>query len=253
MDVGARLRSARERRGQTIDQVARSTKLSLSVVRRIERNEWDGLPGGLLTRGHLRAYAAEVGLDPEDIVREYLEQLPAETIQAPPLRVRPAPVLDGSRPTAHAILTVVVGILLTIGTWRWFANPPSGPTTPARVPAELPADDERTDDRAKAPDAVAVTNRPAADRQEPRFSLAIDATGPCWVSARADGRQVVFRLFQQGETFTVSATQELILRVGDPGSLNYTLNGVEGRPLGARGQPVTVTINESTLRSLVPN
>jgi len=252
MDVGAHLRSARERRGQTIEQIARATKLSPSVVRHLERNEWDALPGGLLTRGHLRAYAAEVDLNPEDIIHRYLEQLPDEAAQTPPLRVRQGPALDGPRPTTHAILTIAVGLLLAIGTWRWLANTSSAPIAPARAPSEAPADDAPPDARPKETDAMPAAHQPAVDRPGPRFSLAIDVTGPCWVSARADGRQVVFRLFQAGETFTVSAMEELVLRVGDPDSLTYTLNGVAGRPLGTRGQPTTVVINESTLPSFAP-
>lgn len=72
MDVGTRLREARHRRGLTLDDITASTKVSRHTLDHIEHNRFSRLPGGILTRGYLRAYAAEVGLDPEPIVSDYL-------------------------------------------------------------------------------------------------------------------------------------------------------------------------------------
>jgi transcriptional regulator with XRE-family HTH domain len=72
MDIGGRLRHARESQGLTLRQVGDITKLSMTTLVRIEANEFDTLPGGILIKGYLRAYAAAVGIVPEDIVREYL-------------------------------------------------------------------------------------------------------------------------------------------------------------------------------------
>jgi cytoskeleton protein RodZ len=248
MDVGAHLRSARERRGLTIEQVGRSTKLSPSVLRHIERNEWDQLPGGLLTRGHLRAYAVEVGLDPELVVDEYLSQFSPEVVESPPRPV--AAVADGSPKAGRTVLTAVVGLSLLMAGYRLLGTTPQEPAPRAQSFVESPAASVPTTARAGGPDAVPAAERTSRDS---RFSLVIDVTGPCWVSAKADGRTVAFRLFEPGDTMTVDATQELVLRVGAPESFRYTLNGASGRPLGERGQPVTVTINESNLRTFLPN
>ena len=42
-----------------------------------------------------------------------------------------------------------------------------------------------------------------------------------------------------------------MLRVGDPGALVYTLNGVRGRQLGAPGEPVTVTITRENYEAML--
>lgn len=52
--------------------LARRTKIPLHVLEAIERDAIDEVPGGLFIRGYLRAYAAEVGLDRERVVREFL-------------------------------------------------------------------------------------------------------------------------------------------------------------------------------------
>ena len=71
MDIGAELRRARVSRHLAIEDVARVTKISPSVLRAIEQNEFGSVPGGLFTRGFLRSYAREVGLDAEAIVQLY--------------------------------------------------------------------------------------------------------------------------------------------------------------------------------------
>ena len=74
MDVGAALRDAREQRRLSLDQLSRTTKISVATLRAIESNEIHRLPGGIFTRWFLRAYAHEVGLDVEDTVKRYLAQ-----------------------------------------------------------------------------------------------------------------------------------------------------------------------------------
>lgn len=241
MDIGAHLRGAREGRGLTLEQVASSTKLSTLVLRSIEHNEWDRLPGGLLTRGHLRAYAAAVNVDPETVVHEYVAQLPAQTVQAAP--ASRALAFD-RRPVASPLLIAAVGLLI-LGVINWLGQSPAAPPTPSeRDP--LPAARESS---VVLDEAAEVA--PATESLVSGLSLAIAATGPCWVSATADGRVVLYRLLEAGEAVTVAAEDELVLRVGDPGMFTYTLNGMSGRPLGDVGQPVTVTITRSNVQTFL--
>src|SRR5918997_836771 len=74
MDVGSTLRRARTRKGLTLEQLARATKISVSALDALETNDLDRLPATIYLRGFLRAYAREVGLDPQETVEDYLEQ-----------------------------------------------------------------------------------------------------------------------------------------------------------------------------------
>ena len=71
MDIGAALREARQRRNRTLRQVSAATKISVEILEKIERNKFDSLPGGLFRRGYLRAFALDVGVDPEAVVEAY--------------------------------------------------------------------------------------------------------------------------------------------------------------------------------------
>ena len=80
-DFGAKLREARERRGVSLRDIAAHTKFSVAALEALERNDPSRLPGGIFARAFVRSYAAEVGLDPEATVREFVERFDIE----PPL------------------------------------------------------------------------------------------------------------------------------------------------------------------------
>lgn len=75
-DFGAHLRQAREQHGVSLHQIAERTKISVLALEALERNDISRLPGGIFTRAFVRAYAREVGLDPEDTVRRFLSRFP---------------------------------------------------------------------------------------------------------------------------------------------------------------------------------
>lgn len=77
-DFGGKLRQARERRGISLRQIATSTKIGVGALEALERNDVSRLPGGIFSRGFVRSYAIEVGLDPEETVREFLERFDLE-------------------------------------------------------------------------------------------------------------------------------------------------------------------------------
>lgn len=82
---GARLRAQRERRLVSLATIAEQTKISLSLLDALERDDVSRWPTGLFRRAFVRAYASAVGLDPETTVREFLAAHPdpAETAAVP--------------------------------------------------------------------------------------------------------------------------------------------------------------------------
>lgn len=75
---GARIRHAREARGVSLRQIADTTRISIRALEALERNDVARLPGGIFSRGFVRSYAAEVGMDPEQAVHDFLSQFPNE-------------------------------------------------------------------------------------------------------------------------------------------------------------------------------
>jgi cytoskeletal protein RodZ len=72
-EVGSWLHHARVRRGMTLQDIARSTKIPVRLLGAIEVNDFARLPGGVFRRAYVRAFAAEVGLDPDELSKAYVD------------------------------------------------------------------------------------------------------------------------------------------------------------------------------------
>jgi cytoskeletal protein RodZ len=79
-DFGSRMRHVREQRGVSLRQIAQTTKLSVSALEALERNDISRLPGGIFSRAFVRSYAAEIGANPEETVRDFISQFPHESV-----------------------------------------------------------------------------------------------------------------------------------------------------------------------------
>ena len=59
-------------RGVSLDDIAAATKIGTRLLRALEEEHFDSLPGGIFNKGYVRAYAKYVGIDEEQAVAEYL-------------------------------------------------------------------------------------------------------------------------------------------------------------------------------------
>jgi transcriptional regulator with XRE-family HTH domain len=74
--LGTRLRETRERKGVSLTAIAERTKISVALLDGLERDDVSRWPGGIFRRAWVRAYAQSIGLEPEAIVREFVELYP---------------------------------------------------------------------------------------------------------------------------------------------------------------------------------
>lgn len=65
------LRAGRTRRGMSLDDVAKVTKIQPRILERIEAGKLDGLPADVFVRGFVRSVARCVGLDENEALRRY--------------------------------------------------------------------------------------------------------------------------------------------------------------------------------------
>jgi cytoskeleton protein RodZ len=88
---------------------------------------------------------------------------------------------------------------------------------------------------AAAPAAPADTTTTAAPIQ-----LAISATAAVWVTAIADGQNVLGEVLQPGTNKIITATKGARLTLGNAGGVDITFNGKKLEPFGPSGQVRTV-------------
>src|SRR5438874_10763076 len=117
-DVGTTLRQARERRGMTLRQIGSATKISIGVLEALERNDISRLPGGIFGRAFVRSYAIEVGLDPDDIIQDFVAQFPHDSITAGHRAAEPIEdneAIESSRRIANTFLRLILVSALIAG------------------------------------------------------------------------------------------------------------------------------------------
>jgi cytoskeletal protein RodZ len=282
------LKAAREQRGVSLRQISSTTKISVAALEALERNDISRLPGGIFSRSFVRSYALQVGLDPDATIEKFITQFPELAMTAAHAAAEQQEEEeqhDSNQQTAATFLRLiaisvpVVAGLLYLGTVsRRSAEPSrtpepapaaatgpqasSGAPTPsldqpatAEVPAASagpsPAAPEPARPVVPPPNPVAsspASSPAAAPDPSERVTVAVVATGPCWVSAIVDGERVAAREFQTGERLAFEFGRSVVLTAGDAAALAVTINGEEARPLGSAGQVVTVRVTPTNFK-----
>jgi cytoskeletal protein RodZ len=282
-DFGSRLREARERKGVSLRQIATRTKISVAALEALERNDISRLPGGIFSRAFVRAYANEVGLDPETAIQDFIAQFPHDSVTAGHStsdQIEDNVALESDRQMASTVLWMLVvsvplaGFVLYLSTMNRRVPevpPPAAVAAPAPEPAPpptSPAPERQTPDVAAtigstpAP-AAATTAAPqpppavpaAAERPvvSDRLVVGLTARRTVYVSAIADGKTVLSRLLQPGEKTSVEATRDVMLTAGDASALSLTLNGADARALGKAGELVSLRLTPANARDYLQN
>lgn len=233
--VTERLREARESRGLSHRQIADVTKVSSRVVAALEDGRLTVVPEGIYRRSLVRLIAAEVGLNPEQTLRDFLAEYPDDLASpgAPPIDEPAARRPAGWRrvlPMIGAIIPLLVGVayfttsnraielaassiepVAAGGTWR-------PDIVPAAGFAELPPP------------------------QAHPMSAMITVSERCRLQVVADGGLFVGRMFEAGESLRVAFSDSVELSGDNAGGVQFSINGRAGRLLGGPGEVLSARL-----------
>lgn len=73
---GGRLRHERERRQIKLKSIAEDTKIGISLLEALERDDVSRWPSGIFRKSFIRAYAEAIGVEADRVVREFVERYP---------------------------------------------------------------------------------------------------------------------------------------------------------------------------------
>jgi cytoskeletal protein RodZ len=257
MDVGGDLRRARTARQLSLGDISSRTKINQNILRAIEENRFDRVPGGLFTRGYLRAFAREVHLDPEAIVAKYRVEFEQPIVELPSAEQVTHRVPDYSLTadgTRDRRRFVGLAIVLLIGAaYFGYARkivlaPP--PAVVASHATETPHPTDAVETAAAAPALTPTTGTVDASEAGP-LKLAIEAKGDCWVAVTVDGKSAISRMMKAGEREQFNVNDRAALRIGDPAAFSFTLNGMPGRVSGTAHTAVNLTFDRQNYKSIL--
>lgn len=229
IEIGRSLREARTRRGLSLEDVARETRIRPRYLSALEEEDFHLLHGDAYAKGFLRGYAEFLGLDGGPLVDAYSDRFadPEPPALPPPVRRRPW----ARRPAAALVLVAVLAAVI--------------------VPLAFRTGGHRAEPLVPAPAAAPRVPHPAARpvvRAKPRPSLPrvelVAAHGDCWVSvhAGAETGPLLFEgMLRQGER-RAFAHRFLWVRLGAPWVLDATVNG-KPLPVPRSSSPVNVLVS----------
>ncbi|MGD8316379.1 MAG: helix-turn-helix domain-containing protein [Myxococcales bacterium] len=86
--IGGYLKSERETRKLSIEEVSSTTRIPRKTLRSLEEDRFEELPSGVFVRGFIKAYASAVEIDADEILAQFDQQRP-KTQTPPPLSTVP--------------------------------------------------------------------------------------------------------------------------------------------------------------------
>jgi cytoskeletal protein RodZ len=105
--VGQYLRRQRESKRMSVEEIARSTRVPMPSVERIEADQFDELPGEVFVRGFLKSYARAVGLTSDDVLARY-------TASRRVAWVTPLPISSPTKPARGRRFGVAIAFVLLL-------------------------------------------------------------------------------------------------------------------------------------------
>ena len=236
--LGQELKRERELRAVSLEEIANQTKISLRYLQALENDKLDILPGTFFIKGVLRAYAKCLGINENDCLNKYHEEIifredaqeqERRRDEFVPLQPKKRRGLWLALPAAAFLgLIVLAAYMLIFRPGR--VEPPVIRRPAVQVDAKPAVPESDLSPAAQAKDLAAET---AELKLELRF------TSETWVQVVADGQILIDGLKGAGQTASCVARQDIIIRTGNAGGIAYTINGRPGKALGAPGEVKT--------------
>lgn len=119
-EIGVRLKEAREAKGYTLSDLQDITKIQKRYLVGIENGDYESIPGAFYVRAFIRQYAEAVGLDPDELLETYKNEVPTTpsmeaTTVIPAQRQKRNRIGSGpSRQTMEALPKIMVGLFIVV-------------------------------------------------------------------------------------------------------------------------------------------
>lgn len=232
--IGAQLKSAREAKGFSLDDVHRQTKIHKKVLMAIEEDRTDAVLNPTYIKGFLKKYATFLGLDGNAITEEFTSlhtQAPQQVLmietedekaEKESFRKWTVPLIVAS----IAVVGLAFIIYLSLDLLNIINKKPTNGTTVKSEVTTVASKPKPIDY-----DKPAI---PPVPRSE-KLKLTIKANEDSWMQVKSDTEVIYQNILKKGSAETWVANDSIDLWVGNARGLDLDLNG---RKLGSPGQGV---------------
>jgi cytoskeletal protein RodZ len=243
VSIGDTLAEARSQAGLTITQVSQRTRIRETIIRGIEHNDFSACGGDFYARGHIRSIARVVGIDPEELIRQY------DATHGAPEAIRAADVFEPATPIKlkerrspnwSLAMVVVLALVLGYGVYRAVAAvaSPHHATAASHSSTQSPAP-------AVTHTATPIPT-PSPTRARHTVVIRLTAIEDCWVGFTTPaGAYLSQDYVVGGSTKTWTFRHAVTMQIGNPGGITLTVNGKNLGSPGSAG-PLTLSLGPGT-------
>ncbi len=207
---GSWLRSQREVRQVELQTITQSSKINIRYLEALEQDRFDLLPATIFVKGFLREYARIVGLDSDEVLNFYLAASAQDDLTGGIENLaKRSPRRSFGRTVVVVLALVAIALFLV---WRFYTG--------------LDGEAAREVETMAPPITEAVPPPPPPEplaEQALRVTLEFRATS--WVDVHSDGERTVSELRLQGESLTVTADEEIRLKLRNAEAATIEVNG----------------------------
>lgn len=172
--IGDLLRDTRKSYGGNIERIADMLRIRASYLTAIEESQYDKLPGPVYAQGFVRAYAVHLGLDGDEAIRRFKQEVAG--IEVSRDLSFPVPLAERSIPGGTMVLAALILAICGYGLWYYVST--SDRSHPERVSA-VP------------PDLIAATKKPASEVAPPAPATVPAITAPSGASTTAGAANAI--------------------------------------------------------------
>jgi len=264
--LGEYLKTKRETRNITLEEVSKVTKIRKAILEAFENNRYDLLPPRVFAQGFLKTYASYLGLDESEVVKQYHEALEGRDVKEDKGesggQKRSIKVLS---PTRALVLFTVFVLALAI----WFFLLPQGekgifvlkksrqkstaesikllPIPKPEIPEQKGEEkvvrkENELDFSGKSADRSVVKEEKEGEAEQ--MVLRVLSTEITWIKFQLDRDEPFEVLLRPDESFKVKANEKFNLRIGNAGGVELFLNERALGSPGKRGEVIDLTLPE---------
>lgn len=251
--IGEKLKSAREKRALTIDQVQKQTHIHSTVLGALEEGRCDEILTSTYVKSFLKKYSGFLGLDAKRILDEYRALNPESSFSGMTRKTeenRPANIFQYVRFVKPlAVLLIATFCIFLLGNFvaNYIRRPRTGVVrAPTRI--QIPIQ-KATAAKNNAQDLVhnkIMLFQDPIPRKEP-LALTIKVKQQVLVQLKKDGVILFKRILPGGSTETLKADNTINISIAKAEAVQLTLNG-KRLNIGTKGRIKDLEISRKGIR-----
>ena len=234
---GYYLQSIRLEKNISLETVAEETRIAISNLTLIEKEDLESLPDSVFVKGFLRSYAKAIGADANEAVRLYEARLNMENRLDDVGRVSAKSTLSPWRNLMLSIIVVLGLIALSLFGVSYFQH-----QTPLHESTETSGNSENTPETHSANRKYSDTKTDIPPETLTKLVLQINALEDTWVKIIVDNQEPKEYNLRSGDQMEEEASTGYNLLIGNASGLELKLNGESVAISGKVGEIVNIQL-----------